>query len=141
MTPATPRLFHGGVPGLRPGALIEPGHQRPARDGCPICAARNSGATAYVVDGGEAHAVDGPSQRGDRVYATEHRLYAKFHASMYGRGDLYRVEALGTAEPSAEDPPAFGVWAAPALRVLAAVDRAVQLTWNERRRLWREWPE
>jgi hypothetical protein len=34
------RLFHGGIPGLRRGDLIEPGHDRQAHDGCQWCAAR-----------------------------------------------------------------------------------------------------
>ncbi len=123
------RLFHGGVPGLRVGDLIEPGHSRREHDGCPWCEARARG---------EAHlGMDGPSQQAGRVYATGHRLYAKYHASLWGRGDLYRVEAVGDMKPSDEDSiPSFH---APALRVVAAVDRAVLLTHGERRRLYREW--
>ena len=124
-----PRLFHGGAPGLRPGDLILPGHDRSHHDGCPWCEARARG---------EAHeGMDGPSQRPDRVYATPNRLYAKHYASLYGRGDLYRVEPVGDLERSTED--TIGTWCAPALRVIAAVDRAVLLTPSERRRLFREW--
>lgn len=123
------RLFHGGVPGLRAGDLIEPGHSRREHDGCPWCAARAQG---------EAHlGMDGPSQQTDRVYATGHRLYAKYHASLWGRGDLYRVEAVGDVQPSSED--SIPSVHAPALRVVAVVDRAVLLTHSERRRLYREW--
>lgn len=123
------RLFHGGIPGLRVGDLIEPGHGRRHHDGCPWCEARAKG---------EAHlGMDGPSQRQDRVYATSSRLYAKHYASLWGRGDLYRVEPVGEAERSTED--SIETWCAPALRVVAVLDRAVLLTMSERRRLDREW--
>jgi hypothetical protein len=71
------------------------------------------------------------------VYATSDRLYAKYYASLWGRGDLYRVEPAGPVERSPED--TVPTWMAPAWRVLAVVDRAVLLTWPERRRLYREW--
>lgn len=123
------RLFHGGVPDLRVGDLIEPGHSRREHDGCPWCEARARG---------EAHlGMDGPSQQAARVYATAHRLYAKYHASLWGRGDLYRVEPVGDVQSSDEDSiPSIHT---PALRVVAVVDRAVLLTNSERRRLYREW--
>lgn len=124
-----PRLFHGGAPGLHPGELIEPGHDRSHHDGCPWCEARARG---------EAHAgIDGPSLRPDMVYATPNRLYAKHYASLWGRGDLYRVDPVGPAERSDED--TIDTWCAPRLRVIAALDRAVLLTMAERRRLMREW--
>lgn len=91
----TPRLFHGGVPDLRPGDLIEPGHDRLQHDGCPWCEARANG-EAYL-------GLDGPALHDDRVYATTNRVYAKMHASLWGRGDLYRVEPVGTWERSTED--------------------------------------
>lgn len=123
------RLFHGGVPDLRVGDLIEPGHSRREHDGCPWCEARARG---------KAHlGMDGPSQQSARVYATEHRLYAKYHASLWGRGDLYQVEPIGDVQTSDEDSiPSIHT---PALRVVAVVDRAVLLTNSERRRLYREW--
>ena len=123
------RLFHGGVPDLRVGDLIEPGHSRRAHDGCPWCEARARG---------DAHlGMDGPSQHAGRVYATEHRLYAKYHASLWGRGDLYRVEPVGDVQPSDED--SIPSVHTPALKVMAVVDRAILLTNSERRRLYREW--
>lgn len=122
------RLYHGGTPGLRPGDLVEPGHHRPVHDGCPWCAANAAG----------QHAPGSPlTGRLDRVYLTPHRLYAAHYASLYGRGDLYRVEPVGDIERSTED--SIETWTAPAARVLAAVDRAVLLTWTQRRRLAREW--
>lgn len=123
----TNRLFHGGVPGLRPGDLIEPGHHRPSHDGCPWCAAREDGTA--TLDPLPAH--------GDRVYATPHKLYARFYASLYGLGDLYRVAPVGETLPSREDP--IETHTAPAYRVTQVVDRAVRLIPAERRRLARQW--
>lgn len=126
-----PRLFHGGVPDLRIGDLIEPGHERQHHEGCPWCEARQRG--------GAHLGMDGPSQHADRVYVTTHRLYAKHYASLWGRGDLYRVELVGNAGLSTED--SFETYRAPAARVVAVLDRAVLLTMSERRRLDREWGE
>ena len=129
----TTRLFHGGVPGLRVGDVIKPGHKRRHHDGCPWCEARAKG-EALTIGG---HAMDGPSQRSDRVYATTHRLYAKHFASLWGRGDLYRVTTQGLVERSTED--SFESYCAERLVVAAVHDRAVLLTWSERRRLFKEW--
>lgn len=125
----TPRLFHGGVPGLRPGDLIEPGHTRKAHDGCAWCAAR--AVLPPTLDGNAGHA--------DQVYLTPHRMYARYYASLYGRGDLYQVEPIGDLVRSTED--TVETWRAPAARVLVAVDRAVLLTMSERRRLDRQWAD
>src|SRR3990167_9945994 len=121
------RLFHGGVPGLRAGDLIEPGHERKVHDGCAWCAARAQ--LPATSDGLPEHA--------DRVYLTPERSYARYYASLYGRGDLYQVEAVGDLERSAED--TVETWTAPAARVIVAVDLAVLLTQGERRRLYRSW--
>ena len=123
------RLFHGGVTGLREGDLIEPGHDRKQHDGCPWCEARANGG-AYL-------GMDGPSHHQDRVYATTSRLYARFHASLYGHGDLYRVEPVGDLLRSTED--TVDSYHALQFRVAGVLDRAVLLTNSERRRLWREW--
>jgi hypothetical protein len=128
--PAPTRLWHGGVPDLRPGDLIQPGHDRRLHDGCPWCDARQRG---QVGPGG----IDGPSQRADQVYVTSERLYAKWYASLWGRGDLYRVEPVGELTASTED--SWPSWTTPTARVLAVVDRAVLLTNTERRRILREW--
>lgn len=97
------RLWHGGVPGLRSGDLLTGGQERRTHDGCPMCAARTNGTAT----------IDAKSARPDRVYLTTVREYARFYASLYGRGDLYRVEALdsGDLEPSTEDH--FPTWTAP----------------------------
>lgn len=122
-------FFHGGVPSLHVGDLIEPGHDRKTHDGCPWCEARARG---------EAFAgMDGPSAHSDRVYFTTSRLYAKHYASLWGRGDLYRVEPVGEVVTSSED--SVQSFTAPAVRVVSVLDRAVLLTMSERRRLFREW--
>lgn len=121
-------LFHGGMPDLRPGDLIQPGHERKLHDGCPWCEARR--------DGGAYLGMDGPTPEG-RVYATTNRLYAKHYASLWGRGDLYRVEPVGELERSTED--SIESFFAPSLRVASVLDRVVLLTNSERRRLAREW--
>lgn len=133
MSPTT-RFWHGGVPGLRPGDLITPGHERVFHDGCVYCAARRDG-NAVVAPGGEL--IDPPTGRPDRVYITSDRDYARFYASLYGRGDLYRVEPVGDLERSTED--RFDSWCVEAARVLAAVDWAVRLTPGQRRSLQRRW--
>jgi hypothetical protein len=128
------RLWHGGVPGLRKGDLILPGQARKHHYGCPFCEARSAQAA-----GGPKPSHDALSERPDRVYATTQRLYARHYASLFGRGDLYRVRAQDDAavERSWED--TVPTWTAPAWLVVAVVDRAVLLTWGERRRLTREW--
>jgi hypothetical protein len=124
----TLRLFHGGVPNLHPGDLIVPGHSRNHHDGCPWCEARARG---------EAHlGMDALAEEG-RVYCTTSRLYAKHYASLWGRGDLYGVEAVEWAVSSTED--TIESFKAPALQVVSVLERAVLLTPSERRRLYREW--
>ena len=86
--------------------------------------------------------VDPLAARQDLVYMTPQRWYARYHASLWGRGDLYRVEAVGSATRSTEDT-VPSVCAAAAL-VIAVIDRAVLLTDKERRtnqRLWKFWDE
>ncbi len=123
------RLFHGGMPGLRVGDVIEPGFERRHHEGCQWCEARAKG---------EAHqGMDGPSQHQDRVYATTNRLYAKHYASLWGRGDLYRVHPGFEQVRSTED--TIETFHAERFVVAAVLDRAVLLTDSERRRLFREW--
>jgi hypothetical protein len=122
--------YHGGVDGLNVGDILDPGHSRKKHEGCPWCEARENG--------GAHLGLDGPSQRGE-VYFTPNRLYAKFHASMYGRGDLYRVEPVGEVTRSTED--SLETYTAPAARIVSVYERAVLLTMTERRKLDREWAE
>lgn len=126
------RLWHGGYPGLRPGDLIEPGHARRSHDGCPWCEAR-----AAEAAGGPRPVVDGLALEQGRVYMTSDREYARHYASLWGRGDLYRVEPVGDVARSTED--TIESWTAPAARVIAVYDRAVLLTWSQRRALHRRW--
>jgi hypothetical protein len=121
-------FWHGGVTGLNVGDMLEPGHSRDSRHpGCEICEARARGASA----------IDMASARPDRVYVTSDRDYARFHASMYGHGDLYIVEPVGELEPSAEDK--FPSWTCPAARVVAVVGRGIQLTHKQRRNVYLRW--
>lgn len=126
------RYFHGGVPGLKPGDLIEP-HEPNVVDGCAICQARATGQTVFV----DGEPIDPPTGRPDRVYITTDKEYARHYASKFPRGDLYVVEPAGELEPSTEDP--FPTWCAPAAVVRSVYERAVLLTWGERRRLQRRW--
>lgn len=120
--------FHGGKDGLAVGDVLEPGHARKFHDGCPWCVAREQG---------EAHlGMDGPSQHAG-VYFTTDKLYAKHYASLYGAGDLYRIEPIGEIQRSDED--SYETFIAPSVRITAVVERAVRLTGKERRRLAREW--
>lgn len=130
---ALPRLFHGGRPGLKPGALVVPGPPHVV-DGCKICEARAAG-EHYMVPG--LGSVDPPTGRPDRVYFTSDRPYGFYYASRYWRGDLYVVEPVGTVEESTEDP--FPTWCAPYAVVRSVYSRCVQLTMSERRRLYRRW--
>lgn len=123
------RLFHGGIAGLRPGDMLEPGHERKTHDGCPWCAARAAGLAGPA-------GIDPPAAN-QAVYMTPHRLYAAHHASLWGRGDLYQVEPVGELVRSTED--SIETWCAPLAVVLVAVERAVTLTMSERRRLRRHW--
>ncbi len=88
---------------------------------------------------GEAHLGIDPLSKPGLVYFTTNRMYAKHFASLWGRGDLYRVEPVGEFERSTED--TIESFTAKALRVVAVLDRAVLLTMSERRRLFREWGE
>lgn len=128
------RLWHGGVPGLRVGDLIEPGHDRAHRDGCAWCESR-----AVEAAGGERSGIDPLSIHRDRVYLTTDREYARHYASLFGRGDLYRVDPVGELVRSTED--TIPTWHAPAAIVTAVYDRAVLLTWPQRRRLLRTWTQ
>ena len=131
MTPT--RLYHGGKPDLHPGDLITPGHTRPTHHGCPWCHARTQQA-----QGGPTPHIDPLPQHPDRVYATPSRAYAQFHASLYGRGDLYQVTPNGPLTQSTED--TIETWTAPSYTITTTIiERAIQLTWKQRRALLREW--
>lgn len=124
----TPRLFHGGVPGLRVGDVLDGEHQRRAHDGCTFCQARADGTA--TLDPLAAH---------PHVYATTERDYAKYHASLYGYGDVYRVEAIDGCELILSTEDSWPTWHAEKVVVAGIVARAVLLTWPERRRIHRVW--
>lgn len=126
------RLWHGGVPGLRPGDLIEPGRERRHHDGCPFCEARRAQAAGLGVP-----VLDGLAEHPDMVYLTPVRDYARHYASLWGRGDLYRVDPVGDVVRSTED--TIETWMAPAARVVSVPERAVLMTMTQRRRLERIW--
>ncbi|MBW3088809.1 hypothetical protein KIH77_08745 [Bifidobacterium sp. 82T24] len=122
-------LYHGGVPGLKPGDLIEPGHSRDNYDDCPICRMRRERGEDAPID-----ATKHPNQ----VYCTPDRLYARFHASMYGRGDVYQVRPVGCELTASEEDP-IESYRCVRLEVVRIVDASVELSWKERRRLYRRW--
>lgn len=121
---------------MKVGDLIVPG-ERHYEDGCPVCVAKAAGRN-FMVDG---IAVDPINQHEDRVYVTSDREYARFYASKYPLGDLYRVEPVGgvseLVDVGAEDP--FPTWAVPAARVVAVYDRAVRLTHRQRVTVLERW--
>ena len=121
------RLWHGGVPGLRPGDLITPDPNRTEHlvDGCPTCEARRAG-TPLAEDDNDP----------TLVYVTTDREYARVYASGWPRGDLYRVE-VDTPLPEPTDNDAAPSWAVPAARVLAVYDRAVTLSRSQLRAIAR----
>ena len=128
-----PRLFHGGIPHLKPGDLIEP-HEPNFLDGCAVCDAERQGMNLAI--GGDI--IDPLTGHPETVYATSDREYARFYASKYPHGDLYVVEPVGEVVLSVEDP--FPTWRAPAWRVRSVFSRCVVLTMQQRRRLWKRWP-
>jgi len=114
-------LYHGGQPGFRPGDIIlpHPTHHRPDCDWC-------------------ASGTD-DNHLPDRVFATTDRLYGKFYASKLVRGWLYAVRAVDGSELVESDSDPFPSYHAPSLQVTRVLERAVELTMTERRRIWRAW--
>lgn len=132
----TLRLWHGGVPDLGVGGLLIPGQKRKTHEGCAFCAARSKGMAVMAPDGS---GIDPPSAHQDRIYLTTDREYARFHASLWGRGDLYQVEAIGELAPSTEDP--FESFIATSAIVRVVYARAVLLTWSQRNALNKRWTD
>lgn len=114
------RYWHGGVPDLRPGDLIEPRTAADTRhllDGCPTCEARKNGEQLSDDDNDPG-----------LVYVTTDREYARIYAAGYPCGALYVVEPLGEMvnRTGTHDPaPSWGV---PAARVLTVYDPVVRFT-------------
>jgi hypothetical protein len=86
-------LYHGGVPDLKPGDTIEPGHSRDNYDDCPICRARREKGASAIEGTGHP----------EQVYRTRYRDYAALYASMHGKSDVYQVRPVGGVEDSDED--------------------------------------
>lgn len=118
-------LYHGGVPDLKPGDIIEPGHSRDNYDDCPICRARREKG---------ADAIEGTGHP-EQVYCTRYRDYAALYASMYGKGDVYQVRPIGELEASDED--FDGCYRCDRLVVVRVVERHVTLTPKRRRKVIR----
>lgn len=82
-------LYHGGVPGLRPGDLILP----PDRTGTDRALSR------YALAAGAPHGT-----RTDRVYLTPDSQHARVFAAFYPDGALYRVAPVGELTPDPDAP-------------------------------------
>lgn len=127
MSDTTLRYWHGGVPGLRAGDLIEP---RPAGDighlvdGCPTCEARRVG-----------QPLDSDNNDPAFVYVTTDREYARLYAAGYPRGALYRVEPIGELFETTGLKDPYPSWAVPSARVIAVYDPVVQMTVKQVRRV------
>jgi hypothetical protein len=148
-------LYHGGIKGKNVGDILVPAppHQD---DGCPICEARAKGrhftvrqARAWALSMGEKgrpmlRALEGadpnstidPPTPEQSVYSTESFEYARWYAAR-SRGDLYRVEPIGDAVRSTEDP--FPTWKSQTLKVVSVVERSVFLDRRDRRSIQRLW--
>ena len=128
------RLFHGGVPRLHPGDVIEP-HEPNYVDDCPICEAHRKGAEIAV----QGQIIDPANHAPEYTFATSDREYARFYASKFPHGDLYVVEPLDELVASECDP--FPTWLCKKLRVRSVYERCVELTMPQRRRLAKRWPD
>lgn len=118
-------LYHGGVPDLKPGDIIEPGHSRDNYDDCPICRARREKGVSAIEGTGHP----------EQVYCTRYRDYAALYASIYGKGDVYQVRPVGGVEDFDED--FDGCYRCDRLVVVRAVERHVTLTPKRRRKVIR----
>ena len=118
-------LYHGGVPDLKPGDIIEPGHSRDNYDDCPICRARREKG---------ADAIEGTGHQ-EQVYCTTMRDYAAEYAAIYGKGDVYQVRPIGNLIESDED--FEGCYRCDRLQIVRTVEKHVVLTPKRRRKIIR----
>ena len=118
-------LYHGGVPDLKPGDIIEPGHSRDNYDDCPICRARREKGAAAIEGTGHA----------EQVYCTTMRDYAAEYAAIYGKGDVYQVRPIGDLIESDED--FEGCYRCDRLQIVRIVEKHVVLTPKRRRKIIR----
>ncbi|KAB7752777.1 hypothetical protein [Mycolicibacterium mucogenicum] len=121
------RYYHGGVPGLRGGDLIEPtSGTAHLVDGCPTCEARKHGQQL-------------PSDDNDptMVYVTTDKDYARIYAAGYPLGALYVVEPIGELVDRAHHDSAPS-WGCKSARITHVYDPLVRLSPKETRRLMRK---
>jgi len=104
--------FHGGHPGLKPGALILPPDQTGTNH-------RLSAVSAEL--GAPAHAI-----RTDVVYVTTGRDVARAYAAFYPDGALYRVQPHGQLEPDPDCAEPGLSWQCPAAEVVAVAAAAAR---------------
>lgn len=128
----SPRYWHGGAPGLRPGDLITPRPDSDTRhlvDGCPTCEARKAGQQLADDDNNP-----------ELVYITTDREYARLYAAGYPRGALYRVQPIGelTDRLHGEHDPVPS-WGCTSARVLTVYDAVVTLTPKQLRQMRKRW--
>ena len=119
-------LYHGGVRGLNAGDIIEGNHDRHEHDDCPLC---------------RMHTADNPADpdrtlHHDYAYCTPIKLYARQYAAICD-GDLYQVRPADDCELLPGDEPGIEEYRCHRLIVVRAVERHVQLTWKDRRKLQR----
>ena len=118
-------LYHGGVPDLKPGDIIEPGHSRDNYDDCPICRARREKGASAIEGTGHP----------EQVYCTTMRDYAAEYAAIYGKGDVYQVRPIGDLIESDED--FEGCYRCDRLQIVRTVEKHVVLTPKRRRKIIR----
>lgn len=116
-------LYHGGVRGLNPGDIIEPGHHRAYTDDCPLC---------------RMHDQDNPNdpdrtQHQESVYCTNDKQYARMYAAIT-QGDLYQVRPLDCQLQPGDEGSDVEEYRCDRLIVVRCVERHVKLTWKDRRR-------
>lgn len=105
------RYFHGGIPGLKPGALILP----------PDTTGTDRTVSQYITAADNApHA-----QRRDVVYVTAGREVARAFAAFYPDGALYQVEPDGELAPDPDCATPDLSWSCLSARVVAVVDPVV----------------
>src|SRR5699024_604575 len=119
--------WHGGKPGLKPGdLLVPPGSQSgTARDLTNAAISSNPALQAqYPADQQRVHVTH--DQRFARVFA------ARCRDAELKPGDLYQVEPIGPLESDPDSTAIAGInWACAQARIMAAVERRVQMTERE----------
>lgn len=118
-------LYHSGVPDLKPGDTIEPGHSRDNHDDCPICRARHEKDASTIETAGHP----------EQVHRTRYRDHAAFHTSTHGKDDVYQARPVGRVEDSEED--FNGSYRYDRLMAVRAIERHITLTPKHHRKIIR----